>query len=235
MIKCIIVEDQRPAQKILERYILDVPQLKLNGIFNNAIDATAFLKQNKVDLIFLDIHLPKLSGFDFLRIIENPPDIIVTSAFPDYAIEGFELSVKDYLLKPFDFSRFYMAVNKIIQPDQVHLTDTPEKKETSPDYYFARLDREWVKISFDDILYIRSSGDFVYLHFKAHKLFLSENLTFWEDLLKKKAFIRVHKSYLINISKIERVSGNETYMNDGARIPIGRSFRKEFFSRIRKQ
>lgn len=234
MINCIIIEDQRPAQKILEKYISDTPEIELLQVFNNAIEASSFLKTNQVDLMFLDIHLPKLSGVDFLKITPNPPKVILTTAFADYAIDGFELNVVDYLLKPFDFSRYYKAINKLLEPQAIGSKEPDQDESVTSDYYFAKLDRELIKISFHDIYFIKASGDFVNIIFKDSKLFLSEGLKFWEELLEDKGFVKVHKSYLVSISKIDKVSGNEVHINR-ERIPIGRAFRKSFLVQLHNE
>ena len=234
-LQCIIVEDQRPAQKILERFIGDTPELSLVGTFSNALEASGFLTRNPVDLIFLDIHLPKLSGVDFIKGLPNRPMVIFTTAFQEYALTGFELDAIDYLLKPFDFSRFYQAVTKALKRANPAETRRPVGESSSeskkPPYYFARLDREYIKIHFDDIFYLKASGDFVYLHFEDKKLFLSEGLKFWEELLPDDVFIKVHKSYIVRLDRIEKVSGNTIYLNE-AQIPIGRSFKKTFLEAI---
>jgi len=233
-LQCIIVEDQRPAQKILERFIADAPELSLAGTFSNALEASGFLAKNAVDLIFLDIHLPKLSGVDFIKGLPNRPMVIFTTAFQEYALEGFELDAIDYLLKPFDFSRFYQAVTKAVKratPTSEHQGEQPATDTKKPNYYFAKLDREYIKIHFDDILYIKASGDFVYLHFHGRKLFLSEGLKFWEELLPHDLFIKVHKSYIVRLDRIEKVSGNTIHINQEL-IPIGRSFRRAFLDVI---
>lgn len=231
-VSCIIVEDQRPAQKILEKYIDDTPELKLSGTFNNALEAATYLKSNTVELVFLDIHLPKLSGIDFLKIIPNPPKVIFTTAFPDYALTGFELNAIDYLLKPFDFSRFYQAVSKFINQRTVEIENIPTTNEKNhSSYYFARLDRELIKINFEEIYYVQASGDFVNIFLRDKKILLSENLKVWEGLLVQNHFCKVHKSYIINIRHIDRVVGNIIHINNG-QIPIGRSFKKSFMDQI---
>ena len=234
-LSCIIVEDQRPAQKILERYIGDTPELELRQTFVNPLEAISYLKSTSVDLVFLDIHLPKLSGIDFMRVLPNPPMVIFTTAFQEYALTGFELSAVDYLLKPFDFRRFYQAVNKAldrVNKDAAVHQSKPSQEEKSPaNYYFAKIDRELIKIRFDEITFIKASGDFVHIYFKDKKLFLSENLKFWENLLPEHLFMKVHKSYIIRLDQIDKVSGNIIHVNKES-IPIGRSFRQAFLERL---
>ncbi len=230
-IRCIIVEDQQPAQKILRRFIGEIEQLELVGTFFNAIEALEFVKANSIDLMFLDVHMPKLSGVDFLKILPNPPKVIFTTAFADYALTGYELNAVDYLLKPFDFPRFYQAISKaqdVLYPkEHLPLSDVDQQ----PNYYFAKLDRELVKVNFDEIRFVQAAGDFVNIHLANSKLFLSENLKFWEVLLPISRFSKVHKSYIVQLSKIDRIVGNIIWMEED-RIPIGRAHRKEFMAKI---
>lgn len=230
-IRCIIVEDQQPAQKILQRFIGEIDKLELVGVFFNAIEALEFVKVNGVDLMFLDVHMPKLSGVDFLKILPNPPRVIFTTAFADYALTSYELNAVDYLLKPFDFPRFYQAVSKV--QDQMYHNEKPitSPVDSQPNYYFAKLDRELVKVNFDEILFIQAAGDFVHLYLRDTKLFLSENLKFWEELLPQTHFSKVHKSYIVPFDKIDKVAGNTIWIQEH-RIPIGRAHRKEFLARI---
>lgn len=230
-IRCIIVEDQQPAQKILKRYIEETTQLDLVGTFFNALDALDFVRVDRVDLMFLDVHLPKISGVDFLKLIPNPPKVIFTTAFSDYALTGYELNAVDYLLKPFDFPRFYQAVSKAQDLLRKNETLSAPSTEPSVNYYFAKLDRELVKVNFDEIRFIQASGDFVNVYLTDSKLFLSENLKFWEEMLPVSRFSKVHKSYIVQLDKIDKVTGN-TILIETDKIPIGRAYRKDFMAKI---
>ncbi|MDN5204921.1 LytTR family DNA-binding domain-containing protein [Fulvivirgaceae bacterium BMA10] len=234
-IRCVIIEDQLPAQKILIRYIEDLPELKLLTTFTNAVEAVSYLKKEKVDLIFLDIHLPKLSGLDFLKILPDRPKIILTTAYTDYALEGFELDVVDYLVKPISLERFIRAINKVnpSYASQAGLDPRDEYiEEEKPDsYIFVKDGREILKIFFDRIICIKASGDFVELITLDKKYLIAYTMKYWEELLSPKNFCRVHKSYIINLQKIDKIYGNSIYMQDHT-IPIGRSHRQAFFKRI---
>lgn len=232
---CIIIEDQPPAQRILKRYIKDVESLELLATFSNAIQAMAFLKTNVVDLIFLDIHLPKISGLDFLKTMINPPQVILTTAFSDYALESYELSVVDYLLKPFSFQRFVKAIAKI--PESVS-TESPTQEEKPKDQYakslFIKSGYEHIKIVIEDILYIKSDGDYTELFFPKKKYLSSESLRHWLELLDNNQFVRIQKSFVVNISKIEKIVGNQAYLTNQVQVPIGRAYKEHFINKIYK-
>lgn len=235
MINCIIIEDQSPAQRILKKYIQDVETLELQASFSNAIQALEFLKTNVVELIFLDIHLPKISGIDFLKAMQNPPHIILTTAFPDYALESYELSVIDYLLKPFSFQRFIKAIAKI--PEKTTSTSKSKNQEKAPEFaafLFIKSGYEHIKISVHDILYIKSDGDYTELFLPQKKYLSSEPLRYWEERLNKSQFVRTQKSFIINTLKIEKVVGNQVYLPNDRQVPIGRAYKEAFLKKIYK-
>ncbi|SEK48653.1 two component transcriptional regulator, LytTR family [Aquimarina amphilecti] len=226
---CIIVEDQLPAQRILKKYIEDMGTLKLLGTFTDAIEAMQLMKSTEVDVIFLDIHLPKISGIDFLKTLSNPPQVILTTAFPNYALESYEFDVVDYLLKPFSFQRFIKAVSKVESKKQEFSlgANNQEIKEV-----YAKIGFDHVRILIDDITYIISDTDYTEIHLQDKKLVSSETLRYWEELLPPKKFMRVHKSYIINTSKIEKFSGNQIYLIDQKTIPLGRAYKSNFTKKI---
>jgi DNA-binding LytR/AlgR family response regulator len=233
MMNCIIIEDQPPAQRILKKYIEDIGTLTLKGTFSDALQTMEFLKTEEVDLMFLDIHLPKISGIDFLKTIPNAPSVILTTAFPDYALESYEFSVVDYLLKPFSFQRFVKAVAKV--PGKSNSTNTVQPMEDKPTYrkeLFIKSGYELVKILVADILYIKSEGDYTEIFLSEKKHLSSESLRFWEENLDQGQFFRVHKSYLINVAKIEKISGNQAYLKGKTVVPIGRTYKEEFLAKI---
>jgi DNA-binding LytR/AlgR family response regulator len=220
---CIIIEDQPPAQRILKKYIEDTGYLKLKGTFSDAIQAIEFLKSETVDLILLDIHLPKISGFDFLRSLPNPPHVILTTAFPNYALESYELNVVDYLLKPFSYPRFMKAISKVPSGS----ANKQIRKEI-----FIKSGYEHIKIIIDDILYIKSDLDYTEINIPGKKLLTQQSLGYWTEFLSSSQFVRVHKSYMINSSQIEKVAGNQIYLSNGTVIPIGRAYKEEFINRF---
>jgi len=200
-IKCIIVEDEPLAVKVLSDYIAQVPFLELQGTFKDAILATDFLRDHQTDLIFLDIHLPKLKGMAFLKTLIDPPAVIVTTAYHQYAVEGFDLNVTDYLLKPFDFERFLIAVNKVksAQPAAAK-TSSGEKEKQEPesqekkDYLFLNVQKKKVKILFLEIVYIESQREYIKI-ITTKKEYISKMSTHEiEDLLPANLFKRIHRS-----------------------------------------
>ncbi len=227
--KCIIIEDQLPAQRILKKYIEDIGSLALIGAFTDALEAMEMMKSTKVDVIFLDIHLPKISGIDFLKTLSNPPQVILTTAFPDYALESYEFDVVDYLLKPFSFQRFIKAISKV-ETKQQNLIPSVETKEMNEVYIKVGYDH--VRILIDTIVYIVSDADYTELHLQNKKHVSSETLRYWEELLPSKKFMRVHKSYIINTSKIERVSGNQIYLTNQKTVPLGRAYKGDFMKKF---
>lgn len=227
---CIIIEDQPPAQRILKKYIKDIDFLSLDAVFSDAIHAMEYLKKHAVDLIFLDIHLPKLSGIDFLKMLPQTPHVILTTAFPDYALESYEFGVIDYLLKPFSFQRFMKAIARIPEKSKQDIkTDNQERKTLSSSEFFIKSGYEYIRINTNDITHIKADIDYVELFEKDKKTLSSDSLKHWQERLKDQKFVRVHKSYLVNLAKIKKVASNQIYINENEIIPIGRAYKDNFF------
>jgi DNA-binding LytR/AlgR family response regulator len=220
-LNCLIIEDQLPAQRILQTYMESIPELKLIKACSNALEATRYLQQERIDLIFLDINLPKISGISFLKNLSNPPKVIITTAYSEYALEGFELDVTDYLLKPFAFERFHKAVLKV-------LDQQPEPQQTG--YVFIKSDKEFYKVEVAQMLFLKSDDNYVKIITSERQYMQSGSLQGWADQLPDN-FIRVHKSYMINLSKVDKVAGNRVYLADHE-IPIGRAYREALVKRI---
>ena len=231
---CIIIEDQPPAQRILKKYIEDIGSLQLKATLSDAIQAINYLKSEKVDLIFLDIHLPKISGIDLLKTSNNLPPIILTTAFADYALESYEFNVVDYLLKPFSFQRFVKAVSRVPTSDSVSEQPLGEAKEIPPirRELFIKSGYENIIVIVYDIIYIKSDADNTEIFLPEKKLLSSESLRNWLEKLGDQQFVRVHKSYVINADKIVKVVGNQIYMTTDAVVPNGRAFREDFTEKI---
>lgn len=228
--KCLIIEDQAPAQRVLKKYISDFGNLSLSGTFNNPLDALEYLKNESVDLIFLDIHLPKISGLDFLKVLSNPPSIILTTAFSEYAVESYEFAVVDYLVKPFSFERFVKAVSKVAANHA-----SAENPQDSNEQLFIKSGHEYIQIKSEEIVFIHSDMDYTEVHLDDRsKLISSETLTSWENNLDMKQFVRVHKSYLINILKISKVVSKQIYLTNGKTIPLGRAYKENFLLKVVK-
>jgi two-component system, LytTR family, response regulator len=221
-IKCIIVEDEPLAVKVLADYISQTPFLELQGTFKDAILATDYLRNNNVDLIFLDIHLPKLKGMAFLKTLTNPPAVIITTAYHQYAVEGFSLNVTDYLLKPFEFERFLIAVTKVktLQTEK----QKPDESEEKRDFIFLNVQKKKVKILYAEILYIESQKEYIKI-VTTKKEYISKMSTHEiESLLPANLFKRIHRSFIVSVSKIESYTAEAVEMN-GISIPIGRGYR----------
>jgi two-component system LytT family response regulator len=221
-IKCIIIEDEPLAIKVLSDYISQVPFLELQGVFRDAIHATDYLRNHTVDLFFLDIHLPKLKGMAFLKTLLNPPAVIITTAYHQYAVEGFSLNVTDYLLKPFDFERFLIAVNKVKNANTGKQSiDSGEIK----DFIFLNVEKKKVKISFSEIIYIESQREYIKIVTTKNKYLTKMSTREIEGLLPANLFRRVHRSFIVSISKIESYTA-EVIEVSGAAIPIGREYKE---------
>jgi len=221
-IKCIIIEDEPLAVKVLVDYISQVPFLELQKTFKDAILATEFLHDINTDLIFLDIHLPKLKGMTFLKSLPNPPAVIVTTAYHQYAVEGFNLNVTDYLLKPFEFERFLVAVNKVKTKER----EKPElnESEETRNFIFLSVRKKKVKILFSEIFYVESQREYIKI-VTAKRTYLSKISTQKiESLLPSNQFKRIHRSFIISIDKIESYTA-ETVEINGVAIPIGRGYK----------
>lgn len=230
-IKCLVIDDELLARNYLKNYISKIPQLELLGDFNSPLKATELIKTGKVDLLFLDIQMPDITGVDFLKSLSIKPEVIFTTAYQEYALEGFNLSAVDYLLKPFSFERFFQAVNKVI--DKFENKNTTFENEISPiqsqtsfsnNYLTIRADRKFYKINFDNLKYIEGQKAYVTFHTKEKRITALASLKELEEALPKDSFIRIHKSYIVAIREINSLEGNMIEIND-TRLPVGRSYK----------
>lgn len=229
--KCLIVDDEPMARDVIRHYIESLPSLCITGEFGNAIDAMLFMQDSPVDLIFLDIRMPQLNGTDFVRSLRNVPKIIFTTAHKEYAHEGFELDVVDYLLKPIRFDRFLRAVNKALphrqqEPDPGIISLTPENKFATP-FMYVRVDRKMVKVFMDDILYIESDKDYVKIFSTNATVVTRQTISSVEAMLGKNKFIRIHRSFIVSLDKIKSFS-NEIVTIANKDLPIGKLYRNGF-------
>ncbi|MBO0342304.1 MAG: response regulator transcription factor [Bacteroidota bacterium] len=227
--RCIIVEDQPPAQRILRKFIQDVPTLELVEVFSDGLKAMEFLNTESIDLMFLDIHLPKINGLDFLKSIPDPPHVILTTAFSEYALEGYDLNVVDYLLKPFSFQRFLQAVNKVNAKHE-HMISKNESVPLTEIY--VKSSHEHIKVLVKDIYTITSDSDYTEIHLKDKKILSNEPLRHWVEVLGGSQFYQIHKSHIINTKKIDRISGNLVLLTNDAKIPMGRAYKDNFLKSI---
>lgn len=226
---CIIVEDELPAQNLLKNYLSKIPEMQLLATFQSAMDANNYFKSNTVDLVFLDVNLPDISGLDFIKTVKNPPAIIMTTAYPEYAVSSFELdTIVDYLVKPFGFDRFLKAVNKaedrLIKKDVVN--------QTVEDSIFLNVDKTLHKIILNDILFLESDRNYITIVTQTQKLSFIDSLKNWSQKLPDLEFVQIHKSYIINAKYVTKISGNEVYINTH-RLPIGRTYKANLLKKLR--
>jgi DNA-binding LytR/AlgR family response regulator len=224
--KCIIIEDEPLAQDVIETYLTGITEIELCAKFDNTIKAFQYLQKNKIDLMFLDIQMPQLSGIDFLKTLRNAPKVIFTTAFRDYAVEGFELNVIDYLLKPISLERFLKAIDKYYQTisTQIPLSAPQSSDAASPRYIYIQSNRKQIKVVLDDILYLESLKDYVMIYTKDQKIMTKNTLSYFEESLSEELFLRIHRSYIISISKINSVT--KTSIEIGKReLPIGKQYK----------
>lgn len=236
MLNCIIIEDQPPAQRILKRYIDNIEGLYLKEIFPDVLKAESFLEVNEIDLIFLDIHLPKVSGIDFLRSVPSHPKVILTTAFSDYALESYQYDVVDYLLKPISFERFLQAIEKI---NKINYNEIDKEFSLKKEYLkkqetiFIKSGYDHIQVLISDIIAIKSDSDYTEIITKEKNYLSNLTLKYWIEKLNKKTFTQVHKSYIINVDKIQKISSNIIY-TDSFEIPLGRAYKKIFSDQFLK-
>ena len=225
---CIIIEDEIPAQKILKNFIAKIPSLQLLGIFKAAIEANSFLNNNTVDLVLLDINLPDMSGIDFIKTIKNPPAIVMTTAYPDYAVNSFELdTIVDYLVKPFSFDRFLKAINKV--KDRIGLPKNTQ--DDNAEILFLNVDKTLHKLVLNSILYIESDRNYLTVVTENQKLSYIDSLKNWTAKLPENQFFQVHKSFIVNSKFVDKISGNVLFVNNN-KIPIGRTYKQELLNKL---
>lgn len=230
-VRCLIVDDEPMARDVIRKYIENVPSLCIAGEFANAIDATLFLQGDTVDMIFLDIRMPQLSGTDFVRSLRQVPKIIFTTAHKEFAHEGFDLDVVDYLLKPIRFDRFLRAVNKALPHRQQEAemngpVEGQDKKFAAP-FIYVRVDRKMVKVLLDDIIYIESDKDYVKLFTTHSTIITRQTISSVESMLSENKFFRIHRSFIVSLDKIKSFS-NEIVEIGNKELPIGKLYRNSF-------
>jgi len=233
-ILCLVVEDEPLSQDVLISYISDIPTLELVQVCKDAIEATDVLRVTHIDLLFLDINLPKISGIRFLKTIASPPMVIFTTAYPEFAVEGFENDAMDYLVKPFSFERFLKAINKVAEKFSL-LNDKTAAKVQIPDapsgFLLLRVDKRVHKVNLFDICYLEANGDYTKVYVSERCLVVHETFKGMVELLPEAYFIRVHKSFIIPIRRIRYLEGNQVKVDDNL-LPIGLVYREELIKRL---
>ncbi len=226
-IRCLIIDDEPSSQVVLKTFIADVNFLELVDVCNNTIEAIQSIQQNPtIDLLFLDINMPKGSGLTFYKSLQNPPYVIFTTAYPQYAVDGFEVNAADYLLKPFSFDRFFSAVNKVLE--KKYSTD---RSSNDDHYILIKSNKTLHKIKSESILFIEAFGDYVKVHLKESYILTNATFTSILEMLPKQSFIRSHKSFAINFEKMNSIEGNQIRV-DAHKIPIGQKYKADFLNFI---
>lgn len=223
MIRCAIIDDEPLSRDVLRQFISDHPDLILAGEYKDALESMAGIEANPVDLLFLDINLPKLSGINFYKTLANRPLVIFTTAYPEFALDGFELNAVDYLMKPIPFDRFLQAVQKVKERLKTH--------QDSPEHIMLKVDKKLYRAPFEDILFFEAFGDYAKVHFENHVLIITSTMKRMEAELPKELFVRTHKSYIINTSKVEFIEGNQIKIR-GKMIPIGMRYRENLLRQL---
>jgi len=229
-IKCLVIDDEQPAREILEKHIAGVEALELTGSCHNAVEALSFLQSHTVDLLFLDIQMPHILGTNFIRTLKNPPKVIFITAYRKYAVEGFELDAVDFLLKPVSFDRFLKAVNKVLQlnlqSSVAEQDKTESAKEAAQPFLYVRSDRKMVKVLFNDILYIEGLRDYIRIFTPTKAIVTKHLLASLEEMLPADAFLRIHRSYIVSINKIESYNADMIEIAK-KELPIGRLYKHD--------
>ncbi|MEZ4910234.1 MAG: LytTR family DNA-binding domain-containing protein [Saprospiraceae bacterium] len=233
---CIIVDDEPLALDILENYIQRFPNLTLVGRCENAFQANEILQKEKVDLMFLDIQMPGLTGTEFLKSLNMPPLVIFTTAHPDFAVQGFELDAVDYLMKPISLERFIKAVNKATEKFQT--AHPQDKTEDVDNFFFVKADKKLIRINYEDILYIEGLKDYVIIRMETGRVITLQTMKSLEEKLPDHIFRRVHRSFIANITKITAVQSNNVELIENGKVkqmPIGKNYRDDLLEKIKEK
>lgn len=224
-IQCIIIEDEKPAQEILQSFLGRVEWIELKEIFDDGLTAMDYLSKNDVDLIFLDIQIPTITGIEFLKVMKDLPQVIITTAYSQYAIEAFELDVRDYLIKPFSFSRFLKAVNRVaMRPDARQVYQMSPAESSKGSFAFFNVNKNMVKVMFNEVLYVESMREYVYIHTLKEKVITKIGIGEMEKILNH-GFLRIHRSFLVNKDKITSYNAEEIFV-EKISLPIGPNYKK---------
>ncbi|WP_338813494.1 response regulator transcription factor [Bernardetia sp. Wsw4-3y2] len=239
MTNYIIIDDEPLAHQLIEKFCGMLPHLQLQKNCYDAFQAMEFLHQNNVELIFLDINMPKINGFELLRTLTNSPKVIVTSAYQEFALEGYELGVVDYLVKPFSFERFVKAVNKAISVQNnsiknvLPLLTNLENTESKGDSFFVKGDKKYHQINPEKLLYVEAYGNYSKLFLEEEMIICNEKISDLEVILSRKYFLRVHKSFIVALEKVKTIEGNQIFLENTV-VPIGQTYRQKIQKLLEK-
>lgn len=232
MIRCIAVDDEPLALDIIADYVAKIPELTLVASTTNAIEALTLVQNGAVDLVFLDVQMPELTGIQFVKIINGKCDVILTTAYPQYALDGYELNVVDYLLKPIAFDRFYRSVQKVLNAKTAKI---PEASVTLPgdavDFFFVKTEHKIQRVDLDNIRYIEGLKDYISIYTAAERIVTLQNMKKMEEILPANRFVRVHRSYIVALDKIRSIERGRIFIGDTT-IPVGDTYKDAFFKRI---
>lgn len=242
ILKCVVVDDEAIARSLLADYISKIPELELIATCATALEAMPHIRTGKVDLLFLDIEMPEITGIDFLKTLGPGPQVILTTAYSEYAIQSYEYGVADYLLKPIEFSRFYKSVNRImanvnIQPTTapVNTTTAYKEAEKKDDFLFIKADNKVIKVNYAEVQYITSKGAYVQIVTTTGKKIMTlQSMNKMEEILPSSTFFRVHRSHIINISFVNAIEGNTLRLGEDMMISLSKSKKDDFIQRIDK-
>ncbi|MAT52959.1 MAG: DNA-binding response regulator [Saprospirales bacterium] len=230
-ISCLVIDDEPVARKGLALYVEQTPFLELVGTCKSALEATSILHEQEVELLFLDIQMPELSGIDFMKSLEQPPAVIFTTAYRDYAIEGFELNALDYLVKPISFQRFLKAANKAQSHFEMLRQQSPVAASERDDYFFIKSDGQFIRIRLENVLYFESEKDYVFIYTRQKRYLTLLSLKQLEKELPEDRFLRVHRSFIVSLDKVELMEGNQVVIAD-RKIPVSRTLQETIYNKL---
>ena len=232
MIRCLIVDDEPLASKIIATYLKPIHNLELVKICHDSIEAFNLMNESEIDLIFLDINMPEISGIEFLKTLKNPPHVIITTAYREFAVESFELDVVDYLIKPIPLQRFMKAISKVNK--LISFNEEREDTTSEDQFIFLKVDKKMIKVSLSEIYYIESLKDYIRVNTDSGSYITHQTLTGITDILPQNEFLRVHRSYTVHLEKVTAIQGNALELN-GKWLPIGRNYTHEVKQKILEQ
>ena len=231
-VKCLVVDDEPIAREIIASHLDKVPNWEIMGSCKNADEAYEALLKEDIDIIFLDIEMPEITGVEFLQTLKNPPLVIFTTAYSEYALKGYELNVVDYLLKPITFNRFFQSVQKA--KSMLEATNNEKRPDTTdPPYIFVKHGGKLKKINFDDIIYVKAEREYSLIFLGKTKVLASKHLKVFINELPEQQFTRIHRSYIVSHHKISSISGNLIYMEDGTELPVGNTYRDGLLKKLK--